>query len=129
MDQAVCGLVRDLLARYDEAVTEAGPFEDQRVQCAYQFGDPGVARPGTIELALMPMDPKIDPKYHSLRFLAVRVRKSREGGWASATCLHGTRAGLRTSLEGLLRNPAPVVNRIDQLANGLAEETDPDLWR
>lgn len=129
MAETLRGLVQDLLGRYDEFVSERGEFPDARVGRTIQFGDPDVTLPGKVELVVMHMDARLDRAYDVMRFVSVRVMKSREGGWSSLTCLHGTREQLRQELEQLARDPDFLVERVSELADGLPEESNPDLWR
>ena len=78
---------------------------------------------------VMSMDPRLDPSYDELRFLSVRVMKSRQGGYSSSTCLHGTRDQLREHLMVLAHDPGFLVDRVSELADGLPEESNPDIWR
>lgn len=123
------GLIRELLKEYDRRVPERSAFPDIRAGRTYSFGDPTTTLPGRIELVLMNMDARLDPKYDYLRFLSVRVMKSRDGGYASVTCLHGNKKELRSELEELLEDTSFLVDRVRELAEGLPEETDPDIWR
>jgi hypothetical protein len=75
------------------------------------------------------MDPKLDPKFASQRFLSVRVIKSVVHGYVSLSCFHGTRAELRVLLEGQASQPDLLMQRISELADGLPEETNPEIWR
>ena len=122
-------MLGEILAKFDEQVSERGPFPDLRVQRDHHFGDPGIHRPGRLELAVMSMDPKLDPKFASQRFLSVRVIKSVVHGYVSLSCFHGTRAELRTLLEGQASQPDLLMQRISELADGLPEETNPEIWR
>ena len=122
-------MVRDLLRQYDERVAERGHFPDFSAGRAVQFGDPAVSLPGRVDLVLMAMDPAIDARFATQRFISVRVMKSRDGGFASLSCLHGTRDELRRALREQAEDPDFLVARIGELADGLPEETDPDIWR
>jgi len=125
----VSTMTRDLLRFYDERVPEQGDFPDIRVGKPVHFGDPTITVPGRIELIVMNMDKRLDPSYDYLRFLSVRVMKSREGGFTSSTCLHGRKKELREELEKLAEDPSFLVERVEQLSNGMPEETNPDIWR
>lgn len=129
MVKTVQELVSDLLRHYDERVPERGEFPDVRVGRTVQFGDPDVSLPGWVELVVMHMDARLDPKFDLMRFVSVRVMKSREGGYASLTCFHGPKDEVRKNLEEQLRDPEFLIERISELAEGLPEETNPDLWR
>jgi hypothetical protein len=122
-------MVAELLESYEKQIPDSGEFRDLRVWRQVQFGDPGTALPGKLELVIMSMDARLDPKYQDLRFLAVRVMKSRAGGYASSTCLHGSKAELKSDLEKLLVKSDLLLSRIRELADGLTEETNPDIWR
>lgn len=122
-------MVRDLLRQYDGCVSEQGRFAEFSAGRTVHFGDPAVSLPGRVELLLMAMDPAIDARFATQRFVSVRVMKSRDGGFVSLSCLHGTRDELRRSLEQQADDPGFLVARIGELADGLPEETDPDIWR
>lgn len=123
------GMVADLLRYYDERVPERGAFPDVRVSRPFHFGDPGTTMPGKVELVVMNMDREMDPQFSEMRFVSVRVVKSREGGFVSMSCLHSTKAQLRARLEDLRHDPDFFIERVEELAAGLPEETNPDLWR
>ena len=123
------GMVADLLHCYDERVPERGAFADVRVSRPFHFGDPSTTLPGKVELVVMNMDREMDPQFSEMRFVSVRVVKSREGGFVSMSCLHSTKARLRDHLEELVLDPAFFVERVEELAAGLPEETNPDMWR
>ena len=129
LSKILSGLVAKLLKTYDKAVTERSAFPDLRAAESVQFGDPTVSRPGRVELVVMHMDPEIDPTQDFIRFINVRVMKSREWGWCSSTGWHGRKTEVRATLEELKENPAPLVDRVRELSDGLPEETDPDVWR
>lgn len=129
MVETVQGLVGDLLRTFNERVPERGEFPDVRVGRPVQFGDPDVSLPGRVELVVMNMDARLDPAFDRMRFVSVRVMKSREGGYASLTCFHGPKDEVHRSLEEQLRDPEFLIERISELAEGLPEETNPDLWR
>lgn len=122
-------MVADLLEVYDEKVTPAGPFNDLRVKRQVQFGDPESTMPGMLEITIMSMDEKLNPANRHLRFVAVRVKKSVRGGASSSTCFHGTRDELRAELEREQRDPTLLLERVEELASGLPEETNPNFWR
>lgn len=122
-------MLREILATYDERVSERGSFPDLRVMRDHHFGDPDIHRPGRLELIVMSMDPKLDPKFESQRFLSVRVVKSVAHGYVSLSCFHGTRAQLRAQLEAQAACPDLLSGRISELADGLPEETNPEIWR
>jgi hypothetical protein len=123
------GMVADLLKNYDERVPERGMFPDVRVMRPFHFGDPETTLPGKVELVVMNMDREMDPQFSELRFVSVRVVRSRHGGFASMSCLHSTKGQLRARLEELQRDPEFLVERVEELAEGLPEETNPDIWR
>lgn len=129
LTETVVELVDQLLDVYDAKVPVEGNFNDLRVRRSVYFGDPSICLPGHLELAIMNMDAKLDPSYKRLRFLAVRVMKASDGGWASLTCFHGDRNQLRTQLEKQRTGPEYLVDRVLELADGLPEETNPDMWR
>jgi len=122
-------LIEELLEQFDSRVPETGDFRDLNVGRGVHFGDPETALPGKLQLIVMHMDARLDPRYHYLRFLSVRVMKSREGGYSSSTCLHGRKQELREALEEQLHDPQLLLERVNQLAIGLPEETNPDIWR
>ena len=126
---AVVEIVEEILQHYDERVTEHSAFPDVRVGRKVYFGDRLTTMPGRIEIVVMNMDKRHDPAFDRMRFLSVRVMKSREGGYASVTCLHGDKAEVRRELEGFVDYPEFLLGHIDELANGLPEETNPDIWR
>src|SRR5690348_13490437 len=122
-------LLREILERYDEKVAEEGPFNDLRVKRQLQFGDPSVTMAGLLELTVMHMEDQLNPSHRTIRFIAVRVKKSPRGGAVSSTCLHGTKEELRFELERELRHPELLLERVEELASGLPEETNPGFWR
>ena len=126
---AVRSVLKELLEDYRRRVPDRGPFRDLAAGIQVHFGDPTVTLPGRLEIIVMSMDPRIDTRHDTLRFISVRVRKSREGGYASSTCLHGTKDELYEQLTEQLDNPHLIVERVRQLAEGLPEETDPDIWK
>lgn len=126
---AVSAILADILNVYHERVPDNGAFKDIRLGRQVQFDDPTTALPGRLELVVMNMDPRLDPKYDRLRFLSVRVMKSRAGGYSSSTCLHGSKSELYTQLEELAEDPEFLVMRVLELAEGLPEESNPDVWR
>src|SRR5437868_562844 len=91
-------MVREILEKFDSRVPDTGPFRDLNAGRQYHFGDPATSLPGKIELIVMNMDVALDPRFQNLRFVSVRVMKSREGGFSSSTCLHGPKAELREQL-------------------------------
>jgi hypothetical protein len=127
--EAVEEMLHEILSSYEERVPAQSVFADLRVGRKVYFGDPSTSMPGRVELAVMHMDKELDRSFDSLRFLAVRVWKSREGGTASTTCFHATKKELRAQLEEQLESPDYIVDRIQELANGLPEESNPDIWR
>lgn len=129
VEEALSGILRDLLRYYDERVPERSTFPDVRVGRSVYFGDPDLTRPGRVELVVMHMDKDLDAAFDHMRFVSVRVMKSREGGFVSSSCLHGTKKELRERLTALAGNPQFLVERVYELANGLPEETNPDIWR
>lgn len=126
---ALTELLQEVLTQYEERVPESGRFADLRAGRAVHFGDPDTTRPGRVEIAVMHMDTEIDRNYEQVRFLAVRVWKSRDGGTASTTCFHGTKTELKASLQAQLDSPYLLVERAEELAHGLPEESNPDIWR
>jgi hypothetical protein len=129
LNRIMSEVVSELLRYYDERVPERAEFPDVRVGRSVHFDDPQTTRPGRVELVVMHMDKRLDPRYERLRFVSVRVMKSREGGFASSTCLHGEKRALREQLESLVSDPAFLVERVSELADGLPEATNPDLWK
>ena len=129
LSRAISEVLSEILGQFDGRVTARAPFADLRVGRQFYFDDPETTLPGRFELVVMSMDPRLDPSYDLLRFLSVRVMKSRKGGYSSLTCLHGTREELREHLMVLAHDPGFLVDRISELADGLPEETNPDLWR
>jgi hypothetical protein len=113
----------------DERVPDRGPFPDIRVGRPFHYGDPDIHLPGKLELVVMNMDAALDPRFDVLRFVSVRVMKSREGGFVAVTCLHGEKDLLRKRLEELVDDPDFLVERVEELSRGLPEETNPDVWR
>ncbi len=126
---SVTEMVQSLLQAYDSRVTDRGMFADLSARQTVHFGDPQTTRPGRLELLVLAMDPEMNPQFDQMRCLSVRVCKSRDGGFASLSCLHGTRADLRAALERIAADPAFLLDRIHELADGLPEETNPDVWR
>ncbi len=129
MTETVQTLLHDLLRDYEERVPEEGVFPDLRVGRMIQFGDPAISSPGRIELVVMNMDARLDPAFHYMRFVSVQVMKSREGGYVAVTCFHGRKEELRVSLSDQITEPDFLIDRISELADGLPEETNPDIWR
>ena len=127
--KAVIEIVEEILESYDKHVPECAAFPDLRVGRKVFFGDRLTTMPGRVELVVMNMDKRHDPDFDRMRFLSLRVMKSREGGYASVTCLHGDKAEVRRELEGFVDFPEFLLARIDELSNGLPEETNPDIWR
>ncbi len=119
----------DLLPDFYDKVPEKGSFNDLRVKRQVYFDDPGTTLPGLLELTVMCMDQQLDPNFGEMRFVAIRVKKSPRGGTVSATCFHGTTDEVRLALERERQNPARLLEKIQELASGLPEETNPDLWR
>ena len=115
--------------RFDEHVPDAGAFADLRASRTVYFGDPDTSQPGRIELAVMHMNTEIDRGYAALRFLSVRVWKSPRGGMASQTCFHLPKDVLKRELQDQESEPSFLVDRVEELAHGLPEETNPDVWR
>lgn len=122
-------ILGDLLSVYDERVSDEGPFNDLRVKRQVHYGDPDTTSPGLLEVVVMSMDEKLNPVNRTMRFVAVRVKKSSRGGTVSSTCYHGTKESLRTDLEREKRTPALLLERVEELASGLPEETNSNLWR
>lgn len=129
IDEALKALLQELLENFESRVPERGRFPDLRASRSVYFGDPDTTRPGHLELSVMHMDSEIDRLYDQMRFVAVRVWKSRDGGTASTTCFHGTRDEVRGRLNDELLAPEFLVERVYELAHGLPEESNPDLWR
>lgn len=129
LHRLLSGMIGEILQKYDERVPERGAFGDLRVGAQFHFDDPDTTLPGRVELVVMHMDSRLDPKYDVLRFVSVRVMKSRQGGYASSTCLHGSKSDLRQQLEEQRNTPFLLATRVEQLAHGLPEETNPDIWR
>lgn len=122
-------MLADLLPAFDEKVPQKGPFNDLRLKRQVYFNDPATTLPGMLEIAVMHMDQQLDPQFSTMRFVAVRVKKSNRGGTVSATCFHGTTDEVQAELEKERRDPKRLIQRIQELASGLPEETNPKLWR
>jgi hypothetical protein len=129
LSRAISDTIGELMLHYDQRVTERAPFPDLRAGRQFHFDDPDTTLPGRFELVVMNMDPRLDPKYDRLRFLSVRVMKSRQGGYSSTTCLHGTKEELREQLTVLAHDPGFLIDRVTELADGLPEESNPDIWK
>ena len=129
MADTVREMIGEILRNYGKRVPERGEFPDLRVGRPAQFGDPTVSLPGRVELIVMHMDARLDPQFDLMRFVSVQVMKSREGGYASLTCFHGTAEEVRKQLEEQGQEPDFLIDRIWELSEGLPEETNPDLWR
>ena len=127
--EALQEILRDLLADYDNRIPDSGPFKDVKAGRTVHFGDPDTTRPGRIELAVMHMNSEIDRGYASLRFVSVRVWKSQSGGMASVTCFHTPKPQLKQELQEQALEPSYLVDRVEELAHGLPEETNPDVWK
>ena len=126
---AIRDILHELLTRYEERVPERGPFPDYKAGRKVYFGDPTTTLPGWLGLVIMNMDLRQDPGFDQVRFISIRIMKSREGGYASLTCLHGSKQELANELRGQLGDPEYLVNRATELAQGLPEETNPDVWK
>ncbi|MCX7020218.1 MAG: hypothetical protein WCK47_11890 [bacterium] len=122
-------IIDELLRKYDDCVTEHGAFPDLKAGRRAHFDDPLTTLPGWLELAVMSMNSHDEPHFITQRFLSVRVVKSRKQGFVSLSCNHGFKQELRNSLQTLATDPEPLVERILELADGLPEETAPDIWR
>ncbi len=122
-------LLAELLAAYDERIPAEGAFNDVRFKRQVHYGDPATTSPGLLEIVVMSMDEKLNPANRPLRFVALRVKKSSRGGTVSSTCFHGTKEQVRTELEREKSEPALLLERIDELASGLPEETNSNFWR
>ena len=127
IEEAVADLLRELLEVFDGRVPETGPFPDLRAGTPFPFADDGTQ--GRLELVVMSMDPKHDPAFAAQRFVSVRVKKSPRGGTASVSCFHGTKAEVRGRLEAEASGPVYLADRVAELANGLPEESNPELWQ
>lgn len=122
-------ILDDLLAVYDERVPDEGPFNDLRFKRQVRYGDPATSSPGLLELTVMSMDEKLNPVNRGLRFLAVRVKKSSRGGTVSSTYFHGTKENLLRDLQREKVEPGLLLETVEELASGLPEETNTNLWR
>lgn len=122
-------MLGELLAVYDEKVPAEGPFNDVRFKRQVHYGDPKSTSPGLLEITVMSMDEKLNPVNRPLRFMALRVKRNSRGGTASSTCFHGTKEHVRAELEREKLDPALLMERIEELASGLPEETNSNLWR
>ncbi|MCX7963554.1 MAG: hypothetical protein N2644_03585 [Candidatus Sumerlaea chitinivorans] len=122
-------LLENLFATYDERVTECGPFPDHSVSARVAIEGMLGVRNVRLEISVRSMNKEINEAFQTQRFLAVRLHKTDGPGFVSATCYHGTKEELRSRLVALIANPADLTERIEELAHGLPEETDPDLWR
>lgn len=129
IEEVLQEILAALLADFDKRVPAEGSFDDFRIKKQVYFGDPATAMPGLLELTIMSMEEKLDASHRAMRFLAVRVKKSSRGGTVSATCFHGTTDELRAELEREKRDPTLLMEKISELALGLPEETNSDLWR
>ena len=129
LGKAISETVAELLKSFDSRVPERGEFQDLRAWREFHFDDPDTTLPGKFELAVLNMDKRLDPTFDFMRFLSVRVMKSRKGGYTSVSCLHSTREELREQLMMLAHDPEFLIERISELADGLPEESNPDLWR
>ena len=126
---ALVAMLRDLLRRYDEFVTERGPFPDLSARARVHFGDPDTTLPASLEMIVMNMHSSDEPQFVTQRFVSVRVAKGRSGGFVSLSCFHGTKKELRELLEEQADDPSALVVRVNELAEGLPEETNHDVWR
>lgn len=129
IEEALHAMLTELLDVYEQRVPESGPFNDVRVRRQVSYGDPATTQPGTLEIAIMSMDEQLNPANRSLRFLALRVKKSPRGGAVSSTCFHGTKADVHAEIQCELRTPQLLLERVQELASGLPEETNPGMWR
>lgn len=122
-------MLAEMILEFDARVPAEGAFADLRKKRQVHFGDPATSQPGLLELAVMCMDEALNPAHRTLRFVAVRVKKSARGGTSSSTCFHGSRAEVLAHLMAEKQNPTLLLERTIELAAGLPEETDSRLWR
>jgi len=126
---AISELLTGILRNYDARVPQEGAFDDLRVKQQVAFSDPSTSGPGVLELTVMAMDETINHANRTLRFLAVRVKKSPRGGTVSSTAFHGDKDHLRADLEREQKEPKILMEIVQELLFGLPEETNPDAWR
>ncbi len=126
---AVSAMVHALLEQFDHHMTTRGPFHEFHAGGNLALGDPATTVPLHVQMVVMAMDPAIEARFVELRFVSLRIMKSRGGGFVSLSCLHGTADELSARLEALERDPAYLIERIRELAQGLPQETNPDIWR
>ena len=129
LTRAVSAMVHELLDQFDHHMTTRGPFHEFHAGGNLALGDPATTAPLHVEMVVMAMDPAIEARFVELRFVSLRIMKSRDGGFVSLSCLHGTADELRTRLVALEREPGYLIERIRELAQGLPAETNPDIWR
>jgi hypothetical protein len=129
LSEILPALLQSLLATYDERVTESGPFPDHSVTARVAIEGMLGVRNLRLEISVRSMNKEINEAFHTQRFLAVRLHRPDGPGFVSSTCFHGTKAELRSRLIALLKDPADLITRIEELAHGLPEETNPNLWR
>lgn len=122
-------MLGELLAVYDDKVPAEGAFSDLRFKRQIHFGDPKSTSPGLLEVTVMSMDEKLNPANRHIRFVALRVKKNSQGGTVSSTCFHGTTEQVRAELEREKAGPGLLLELIEELASGLPEETNSNLWK
>ena len=122
-------MVHELLEQFDHRMTTRGPFNEFHTGGNLALGDPTTTAPMHVEMVVMAMDPAIEARFVELRFVSLRIMKSRDGGFVSLSCLHGSADELRGRLVALERDPGYLIERIRELAQGLPAETNPDIWR
>ncbi len=131
LDVAISELLRELLVKFGEFVTAEGIFPDlvaTRHVC-HRSSLNGSESVVILELAVRAMNPEFDPRFRTLRFLALRAHSPQTHGFISTTLFHAKADDLRKKLDELLANPQELLESATALLEGLPEESDPDLWR
>ncbi|MGB9691187.1 MAG: hypothetical protein ACPL7D_03370 [Candidatus Sumerlaeaceae bacterium] len=131
LNNAIREMLHELVSKYGEFVAQAGLFPDlvaaRRVRHRSSLN--GSESEVVLEMAVRAMNPEFDPRFQSMRFLALRAHSPTTQGFISTTLLHASTQELRERLEGLLTDSQELLEAATQLIEGLPEESDPDLWR
>ncbi len=126
LETVISELIFRLKLNIEERMPETGEFDDIRVAAPAVFSEATTA--GQLELTAMHMTKKIDPEYENLRFIVIRVRTG-GGGAASSTTLHGTRSEILENLGKKDTVHELIYHRVMELAAGLPQQSDPDMWK
>ena len=130
LTEAIPRILNVLLARYPSAVPEKGLFPDLVVveRVSHRSSLDGSESEVLLELAVRAMNPAVDSSFEHIRFVAIRARSPRTPGFISVSLYHGTREELWNRLQNLFEQPQDLVEEATALLEGLAVESDPDIW-